>query len=106
MRGHCASTIICQVLGASVHGGISGFIGKSGIMVHIHGCWHGDKTVFGWFGVRHERCAKNTFTHAHPYSGVYPYTVYAQSLQRGLQYVTYSVNTCATAQITLVISHT
>lgn len=70
MRGHCESTILCQVLGASGHGGISGFIGKSGIMVHIHGLRPGDKTVFGWFGVRHERCAKNTFTHAHPYSGV------------------------------------
>ena len=67
----------CQVLGASLHGGISGFIGKSGIMVHIHGCWQGDKTVFGWFGNCHERCAKNTFTHAHPYSGVtYTHTIY------------------------------
>ena len=81
-----------------MHGGISGFIGKSGIMVHIHGCWHGDKTVFGWFGVRHDRCAKNTFTRTHPYSGV---TVYAQSLQRGLQYITYGVNSCATAGVSL-----
>ena len=85
MRGHCEITIYCQVPGASVHGGISGFIGKSGIMVHIHGCWHGDKTVFGWFGVRHERCAKNTFTHTHPYSGV------PQFLTAGSSYITHSI---------------
>ena len=55
---------------------------------------HGLATVMG--GVPKILSRIHTLTAGSP-----PRTVYAQSLQRGLQYITYGVNSCATAGVSL-----
>ena len=106
MRGHCESTIrarfqgpLCMVvlvvlLVKVVLWFISTVVGTV-IRLYLDGL------VCGMRGVPKILSHTHTLTAGSP-----PRTVYAQSLQRGLQYITYGVNSCATAQITLVISHT